>query len=63
VGLQKDMKAFYKKQPVAALVIGGYFAFGVILPVFGYSVLATKLVEYGNDTAVPSPGLSGYQTW
>ncbi len=63
MGLQKDMKAFYKKQPVAALVIGGYFAFGVILPAFGYSVLATKLVEYGNDTAVPSPGLSGYQTW
>jgi len=52
------MKAFYKKQPVAALVIGGYFTFGVFLPLFGYSVLGTKLAEFDSTN-----GINGYQTW
>jgi len=57
MGIQKEMKKFYKDQPVAALVIGGYFAFGVALPLFGYSFLGTKVLEYDPK------GMKGYQTW
>ncbi len=56
MSLQKDMKAFYKKQPVAALVIGGTFVFGVFLPAFGYGFAAGKVVD-------SVQGINGYQTW
>ncbi len=56
MSLQKDMKTFYKKQPVAALVIGGTFVFGVFLPAFGYGFAAGKVVD-------SVQGINGYQTW
>jgi len=53
--LRKDMKAFYKKQPVAALVIGGTFAF-YALGAFGYGYVGGKVVD-------SATGIDGYRTW
>lgn len=55
MGLQKDMKSFYKKQPVAALVIGASFAMYAV-GAFGYGWAGGKVI----DTAT---GIEGYQTW
>jgi|TARA_X000001036_G_C20205294_1_gene613298 hypothetical protein len=56
MGIQKDMKKFYKDQPVAALVIGGTFLFGVFLPAFGYGYVGGKVAD-------SVTGINGYQTW
>jgi hypothetical protein len=53
--LRKDMKAFYKKQPVAALVIGGTFAF-YALGAFGYGYVGGKAMD-------SITGIDGYRTW
>ncbi len=53
--LRKDMKAFYKKQPVAALVIGGTFAV-YALGAFGYGYVGGKVVD-------AATGIDGYRTW
>jgi len=55
MSIKKDMKTFYKKQPVAALVIGGTFAIYAV-SAFGYGFVGGKVV----DTAT---GIDGYQTW
>ena len=63
MSLQKDMKAFYKKQPVAALVIGGTFVFGVFLPAFGYGFVGGKLVDASMVPMGGVTGIDGYRTW
>jgi hypothetical protein len=58
--LRKDMMAFYKKQPVAALVIGGTFAV-YALGAFGYGYVGGKVMD---KAMVPGiTGIDGYRTW
>ena len=54
--LRKDMKAFYKKQPVAALVIGGTFAV-YALGAFGYGYVGGKAID------AATVGIDGYRAW
>lgn len=58
MSVTKDLKSFANEHPVVAVVAGGYFALAIALPLFGYSFIVTKVVEYDN-----SNGINGYNTW